>query len=36
MDERRLRLYQFLYDLERKTIEEIPEPYKSSIVLKEE
>lgn len=32
MDERILRLYQFLLRMDRITIDEIPEPYKSEIV----
>ncbi len=33
---RRLRLYQFLYDNDRVTLENIPDPYKSEIKVKEE
>ncbi len=31
---RRLRLYQFLYDQERLTVDEIPDPYKSKIKVR--
>lgn len=31
MDERKLRLYRFLLEMERMTIDEIPEPYKGVI-----
>ena len=31
LDKRKLRLYKFMIDSGRKTIDEIPEPYKSAI-----
>lgn len=31
MDERKLRIYAFLLKLERITLEEIPEPYKTGV-----
>ena len=31
MDERKLRLYKFLLDMKRVTLEDIPEPYRTEI-----
>ena len=31
MDERKLRLYKFLLDMNRVTLEDIPEPYRTEI-----
>ena len=31
MDERKLRLYKFLLDMGRVTLEDIPEPYRTEI-----
>lgn len=31
VDERRLRLYEFLLEMERITIDEVPDPYKTAI-----
>lgn len=32
MDERKLRLYSFLLKMERITVDEVPEPYKTEVV----
>ena len=32
MDERKLRGYKFLIEMERITVEDVPEPYKSAIL----
>ena len=31
MDERKLRIYRFLYEMGRLALEDIPEPYRSAI-----
>lgn len=33
MDERKLRIYGFLLKLERLTVDEIPEPYKTELAV---
>ena len=35
MDERKLRLYKFLLDMGRTTLEDIPEPYKAALTPSE-
>ena len=32
MDERKLRLYKFLLNMGRITLEEVPEPYKTELI----